>query len=105
MSVTATEDLSGTFTIPITYEATGHLTTGATDVKDISGTISVTVDAESRIRYSFRKFWQHTSAMMVTGQRVMDAVTFVDADIDGSEYLDYILIDVPDMVILYYRSP
>ncbi len=43
--------------------------------------------------------------MMVTGQRVMDAVTFVDADIDGSEYLDYILIDVPDMVILYYRSP
>ncbi len=36
---------------------------------------------------------------------VSDAVTFVDADMDGSEYLDYILIDVPDGYSLIIDHP
>ncbi|MEZ9661385.1 type I secretion C-terminal target domain-containing protein [Vibrio sp. 10N.261.52.F3] len=96
LSVTATEDLSGTFSIPITYEVTDTSPTGATDVKDISGSISVTVDArvesDTRLESSGQLYISEDGSPV----NVSDAVTFTDADMDGSEYLDYILIDVPD---------
>nr|PMI92295.1 RTX toxin [Vibrio lentus] len=105
LSVTATEDLSGTFSIPITYEVTDTSPTGATDVKDISGSISVTVDArvesDTRLESSGQLYLSEDGSPV----NVSDAVTFVDADIDGSEYLDYILIDVPDGYSLIIDHP
>ncbi|CAH7170833.1 RTX toxin [Vibrio chagasii] len=105
LSVTATEDLSGTFTIPITYEATDTSPTGATDVKDISGTISVTVDARVELDTRLESSGQIYISDDGSPINVSDAVTFVDADIDGSEYLDYILIDVPDGYSLIIDHP
>ncbi|MEZ9051379.1 Ig-like domain-containing protein [Vibrio sp. 10N.247.311.64] len=105
LSVTATEDLSGTFSIPITYEVTDTSPTGATDVKDISGSISVTVDArvesDTRLESSGQLYLSDDGSPV----NVSDAVTFVDADMDGSEYLDYILIDVPDGYSLIVDHP
>ncbi|NOJ08654.1 T1SS-143 repeat domain-containing protein [Vibrio splendidus] len=105
LSVTATEDLSGTFSIPITYEVTDTSPTGATDVKDISGSISVTVDArvesDTRLENSGQLYTSDDGSPV----NVSDAVTFVDADMDGSEYLDYILIDVPDGYSLIIDHP
>ncbi|WP_106407400.1 Ig-like domain-containing protein [Vibrio lentus] len=105
LSVTATEDLSGTFSIPITYEVTDTSPTGATDVKDISGSISVTVDArvesDTRLESSGQLYLSEDGSPV----NVSDAVTFVDADMDGSEYLDYILIDVPDGYSLIIDHP
>ncbi|WP_299131131.1 RTX toxin [uncultured Vibrio sp.] len=105
LSVTATEDLSGTFSIPITYEVTDTSPTGATDVKDISGSISVTVDA----RVEFDTRLESSGQIYISDDgspvNVSDAVTFVDADMDGSEYLDYILIDVPDGYSLIIDHP
>ncbi|MFA0147054.1 Ig-like domain-containing protein [Vibrio lentus] len=105
LSVTATEDLSGTFSIPITYEVTDTSPTGATDVKDISGSISVTVDArvesDTRLESSGQLYLSDDGSPV----NVSDAVTFVDADMDGSEYLDYILIDVPDGYSLIIDHP
>ncbi|MCG9692980.1 RTX toxin [Vibrio sp. Isolate22] len=105
LSVTATEDLSGTFTIPITYEVTDTSPTGATDVKDISGTISVTVDARVELDTRLESSGQIYISDDGSPVNVSDAVTFVDADIDGSEYLDYILIDVPDGYSLIIDHP
>ncbi|PMM60768.1 RTX toxin [Vibrio splendidus] len=105
LTVTATEDLSGTFSIPITYEVTDTSPTGATDVKDISGSISVTVDArvesDTRLESSGQLYISEDGSPV----NVSDAVTFVDADMDGSEYLDYILIDVPDGYSLIIDHP
>ncbi|MEZ9244162.1 Ig-like domain-containing protein [Vibrio lentus] len=105
LSVTATEDLSGTFSISITYEVTDTSPTGATDVKDISGSISVTVDArvesDTRLESSGQLYLSEDGSPV----NVSDAVTFVDADMDGSEYLDYILIDVPDGYSLIIDHP
>ncbi|MGR4998890.1 Ig-like domain-containing protein [Vibrio celticus] len=105
LSVTATEDLSGTFSIPITYEVTDTSPTGSTDVKDISGSISVTVDArvesDTRLESSGQLYISDDGSPV----NVSDAVTFVDADMDGSEYLDYILIDVPDGYSLIIDHP
>ena len=105
LSVTATEDLSGTFTIPITYEVTDTSPTGAMDVKDISGTISVTVDARVELDTRLESSGQIYISDDGSPVNVSDAVTFVDADIDGSEYLDYILIDVPDGYSLIIDHP
>uniref|UniRef100_UPI00148DC071 T1SS-143 repeat domain-containing protein n=1 Tax=Vibrio cyclitrophicus TaxID=47951 RepID=UPI00148DC071 len=105
LTVLATEDLSGTFSIPITYEVTDTSPTGATDVKDISGAISVTVDArvesDTRLESSGQLYTSDDGSPV----NVSDAVTFVDADMDGSEYLDYILIDVPDGYSLIIDHP
>ncbi|WP_146448762.1 T1SS-143 repeat domain-containing protein [Vibrio kanaloae] len=105
LSVTATEDLSGTFSLPITYEVTDISPTGATDIKDISGSISVTVDArvelDTRLEGS-TELLQSTDGSPVD---ISNAVTFVDADIDGSEYLDYILIEIPDGYSLIVEHP
>ncbi|MEZ8036324.1 T1SS-143 repeat domain-containing protein [Vibrio crassostreae] len=105
LSVTATEDLSGTFSIPITYEVTDTSPTGATDIKDIIGSISVTVDArvelDTRLEGS-TELLQSTDGSPVD---ISNAVTFVDADIDGSEYLDYILIEIPDGYSLIVEHP
>ncbi len=105
LSVTATEDLSGTFSIPITYEVTDTSPTGANGVKDISGSISVTVDArvesDTRLESSGQLYISDDGSPV----NVSDAVTFVDADMDGSEYLDYILIDVPDGYSLIIDHP
>ncbi|QLE95706.1 RTX toxin [Vibrio sp. Scap24] len=105
LSVTATEDLSGTFSIPITYEVTDTSPTGATDIKDISGSISVTVDArvesDTRLESSGQLYTSDDGSPV----NVSNAVTFVDADMDGSEYLDYILIDVPDGYSLIIDHP
>ncbi|UXA00540.1 RTX toxin [Vibrio splendidus] len=105
LSVTATEDLSGIFSIPITYEVTDTSPTGTTDVKDISGSISVTVDARVELDTRLESSGQLYISKDGSPVNVSDAVTFVDADMDGSEYLDYILIDVPDGYSLIIDHP
>ncbi|WP_139685346.1 T1SS-143 repeat domain-containing protein [Vibrio tasmaniensis] len=105
LSVTATEDLSGTFSIPITYEVTDTSPTGATVLKDISGNISVTVDARVELDTRLEGSAELLQSTDGTPVDISSAVTFVDVDIDGSEYLDYILIEIPDGYSLIVEHP
>ncbi|MFA0087213.1 RTX toxin [Vibrio sp. 10N.261.51.F12] len=96
LSVVATEDLSGTFDIPVRYEVTDTSELGATQVKEITGEISVIVDAKVEIDtrlISNAAVYESDDGSPVD---VSGAVHFVDEDIDGSEYLDYFTIILPE---------
>ncbi|WP_408063557.1 RTX toxin [Vibrio pelagius] len=99
------EDLSGTFSIPVRYEVTDTSPLGTQDVKDINGSLMVNVAArvedDTRLEGSNDLYSSDDGSPV----DVSDAVSFVDADIDGSEYLDYILIDVPDDYSLIVDHP
>lgn len=105
LSVVATEDLSGVFNINVKYEVTDTSPTGATDVKEITGSLNVTVNAKVELDTRLEGSGAIYSSDDGSAVDVSDAVAFVDADIDGSEYLDYILIIVPDGYNLIVSHP
>lgn len=95
LSVQATQDLSGTFTIPVRYEVTDTSELGEVTTKLISGSLTVVVDAkvegDTRLETSSEVFMSDDGHPV----DVSAAVRFIEEDIDGSEYLDYILLQVP----------
>lgn len=105
LSVIATEDLSGSFTIPVVYEVTDTSEIGHTTTKDINGVISVNVEAKVETDTRLEGSTELYSSTDGSAVDVSTAVKFVDADIDGSEYLDYILIDIPDGYSLIVEHP
>ncbi|TFH92424.1 T1SS-143 repeat domain-containing protein [Vibrio ouci] len=105
LSVVATEDLSGVFNIGIRYEVTDTSPTGATDVKQIDGSLSVTVNPKVELDTRLEGSGAIYSSDDGSAVDISDAVTFVDADLDGSEFLDYIIIVVPDGYNLIVHHP
>ncbi|MGR5500194.1 type I secretion C-terminal target domain-containing protein [Vibrio sp. DNB22_10_4] len=95
LSVQATQDLSGTFVIPVRYEVTDTSELGEITTKMISGSLTVVVDAkvegDTRLETSSEVFISDDGRPV----DVSAAVRFIEEDIDGSEYLDYILLQVP----------
>ncbi|WP_234496916.1 type I secretion C-terminal target domain-containing protein [Vibrio maritimus] len=95
LSVVATEDLSGVFSIPVRYEVTDTSELGATTSKLISGSLTVTVEAkvegDTRLETSLETFVSDDGSPV----DVSNAVRFIEEDIDGSEYLDYFILEVP----------
>ncbi|MCG9788705.1 RTX toxin [Vibrio mediterranei] len=104
LSVVATEDLSGTFSLPIRYEVTDTSGLGATSAKMISGSLTVVVDArveiDTRLETSVDLFTSDDGSPV----DVSSSVKFVEEDIDGSEYLDYIILEIPDGYDLVVNS-
>ncbi|WP_117234609.1 RTX toxin [Vibrio maerlii] len=105
LSVQASEDLSGTFNLDISYQVTDTSPTGAVDVKDISGTLTVDVAGKVELDTRLESSGQIYTSDDGSPVNISDAVTFYDADLDGSEYLDYIVIFVPDGVTLIVDHP
>ncbi|WP_238092216.1 Ig-like domain-containing protein [Photobacterium leiognathi] len=105
VTILADEDLSGIFDIAISYEVTDTSTSGHTASKNINATIQVDVaggvEANTRLEST-------TDLLSSTNGSPIDltnAVHFIDEDLDGSEYLDYIVIEVPVGINLIIDHP
>lgn len=105
VTVLADEDLSGLFTISISYEVTDTSPTGQTSAKDINATIQLDVagivENDTRLE-STSEVLTSTDASPID---LTNAVHFIDEDLDGSEYLDYIIIVIPDGINLIVEHP
>ena len=97
ITVRASEDLSGTFKLPVSYQVTDTSPDhpSDTDVKWIQAQVDVQfhgrVELDTRLE-STTEVLKSTDGGPID---LSDSVWFVDADLDGSEYLDYILIKMP----------
>ncbi|MCG3865459.1 RTX toxin [Photobacterium sp. Ph5] len=105
VTILADEDLSGIFDIAISYEVTDTSTSGQTASKNINATIQVdvagVVENDTRLEST-------TDLLSSTDGSPIDltnAVHFIDEDLDGSEYLDYIVIEVPVGINLIIDHP
>ncbi|WP_407083602.1 T1SS-143 repeat domain-containing protein [Photobacterium leiognathi] len=105
VTILADEDLSGIFAIAISYEVTDTSTSGQTASKNINATIQVdvagVVETDTRLEST-------TDLLSSTNGSPIDltnAVHFIDEDLDGSEYLDYIVIEVPVGINLIIDHP
>ncbi|WP_434137318.1 Ig-like domain-containing protein [Photobacterium leiognathi] len=105
VTILADEDLSGIFDIAISYEVTDTSTSGQTASKNINATIQVdvagVVENDTRLEST-------TDLLSSTNGSPIDltnAVHFIDEDLDGSEYLDYIVIEVPVGINLIIDHP
>ncbi|WP_441370009.1 T1SS-143 repeat domain-containing protein [Vibrio vulnificus] len=98
-------DFSGTLDIPVTYLVQDTSGTGAIDQKYVDATIAVNFDA--RVELDTRLEGNPRVLVNTEGGPVdlTYAVRFVDMDVDGSEYLDYIVIKVPAGLTLIVDHP
>ncbi|HAS8598215.1 TPA: type I secretion C-terminal target domain-containing protein [Vibrio vulnificus] len=98
-------DFSGTLDIPVTYLVQDTSGTGAIDQKYVDATIAVNFDA--RVELDTRLEGNPRVLANSEGGAVdlTYAVRFVDMDVDGSEYLDYIVIKVPTGLTLIVDHP
>ncbi|WP_318438378.1 T1SS-143 repeat domain-containing protein [Photobacterium leiognathi] len=105
VTILVDEDLSGIFDIDISYEVTDTSASGQTASKNINATIQVdvagVVENDTRLEST-------TDLLSSTDGSPIDltnAVHFIDEDLDGSEYLDYIVIEVPVGINLIIDHP
>ncbi|WP_318432305.1 T1SS-143 repeat domain-containing protein [Photobacterium leiognathi] len=105
VTILADEDLSGIFDIAISYEVTDTSASGQTASKNINATIQVdvagVVENDTRLEST-------TDLLSSTDGSPIDltnTVHFIDEDLDGSEYLDYIVIEVPVGINLIIDHP
>ncbi len=105
VTILVDEDLSGIFDIDISYEVTDTSASGQTASKNINATIQVdvagVVENDTRLEST-------TDLLSSTNGSPIDltnAVHFIDEDLDGSEYLDYIVIEVPVGINLIIDHP
>ncbi len=105
VTILADEDLSGIFDIAISYEVTDTSTSGQTASKNINATIQVdvagVVETDTRLE-STSDLLSSTNGSPIG---LTNAVHFIDEDLDGSEYLDYIVIEVPVGINLIIDHP
>ncbi|WP_318453343.1 T1SS-143 repeat domain-containing protein [Photobacterium leiognathi] len=105
VTILADEDLSGIFDIAISYEVTDTSTSGQTASKNINATIQVDVagviENDTRLE-STPDLLSSTDGSPID---LTNAVHFIDEDLDGSEYLDYIVIEVPVGINLIIDHP
>nr|WP_305464922.1 type I secretion C-terminal target domain-containing protein [Photobacterium leiognathi] len=105
VTVLADEDLSGLFNISISYEVTDTSSTGQIATKDINATIQLDVngivEGDTRLE-STSEVLTSTDGSPID---LTNAVHFFDEDLDGSEYLDYIIIVVPNGINLIVEHP
>ncbi|MEH0665940.1 type I secretion C-terminal target domain-containing protein [Vibrio scophthalmi] len=105
LSVLASEDLSGVFSVGIQYQVTDTSSEGATDVRWLDGSLSVNVSAKVELDTRLESSGKLYSSDDGSAVDISDAVIFIDEDLDGSEYLDYILLVVPDGYTLIVTHP
>ncbi|GAL16430.1 RTX toxins and related Ca2+-binding proteins [Vibrio astriarenae] len=105
ITVQADRDLSGDFTVDLRYTVKDTSETGLTITKELTGTASVLI--EGRVEFDTRleattRLLESTDGSPID---LSNAVWFVEEDVDGSEYLDYIVLEVPDGVNLIVEHP
>ncbi|WP_305425399.1 T1SS-143 repeat domain-containing protein [Photobacterium leiognathi] len=105
VTILADEDLSGIFDIKISYEVTDTSASGQTTSKNINATIQVdiagVVENDTRLESTTDLLSSNDGSPI----NLTNAVHFIDEDLDGSEYLDYIVIEVPVGINLIIDHP
>ncbi|WP_223295638.1 T1SS-143 repeat domain-containing protein [Photobacterium leiognathi] len=105
VTILADEDLSGIFDIKISYEVTDTSASGQTTSKNINATIQVdiagVVETDTRLESTTDLLSSNDGSPI----NLTNAVHFIDEDLDGSEYLDYIVIEVPVSINLIIDHP
>lgn len=97
-TVQADEDLSGEFSLDVTYEVTDTSPTGDTDSKEIEGVLDIVVSGKVDIGsedINKTRLGGASDVLTSTDGSAIDvsgAITFTEEDLDGSEYLDYIVL-------------
>ncbi len=105
VTILADEDLSGIFDIAISYEVTDTSTSGQTASKNINATIQVDVAGVVETGTRLESTTDLLSSTDGSPINLINAVHFIDEDLDGSEYLDYIVIEVPVGINLIIDHP
>ncbi|WP_434144826.1 Ig-like domain-containing protein [Photobacterium leiognathi] len=105
VTILADEDLSGIFDIAISYEVTDTSTSGQTASKNINATIQVDVAGVVENDTRLESTTNLLSSTYGSPIDLTNAVHFIDEDLDGSEYLDYIVIEVPVGINLIIDHP
>ncbi|MDR9827730.1 RTX toxin, partial [Vibrio sp. FNV 38] len=105
ITVKGDRDLSGDFELQLRYTVQDTSETGLTTFKELSGQAHVTI--EGRVEYDTR-LEATTQLLESTDGSAIDlseAVWFVEEDVDGSEFLDYIVLEIPDGVNMIVEHP
>ncbi|CAM2966776.1 Ig-like domain-containing protein [Vibrio diazotrophicus] len=98
LTVIASEDLSGEFNVEVSYQVTDTSPTGDVDVKELSATLTVTVEGKVDIGSEDVDKTRLDGAEDVfissdgSPVDISGGVTFTELDLDGSEYIDYIVL-------------
>ncbi|WP_411991313.1 hypothetical protein [Agarivorans sp. DSG3-1] len=103
--VQADTDLSGDFTIPITYQVTDTAPNGSTDIKTINADLQVNVAARVELNTRLSATTEPLTSIDGSAISLDGSVLFIEEDIDGSEYLDYIEIVIPDGAFFEVHHP
>ncbi len=105
LEVRGDADLSGNFTLDLRYTVLDTSETGMTAVKELTATAQVQIDGvvefDTRLEATTRLL-ESTDGSPID---LSEAVWFVEEDVDGSEYLDYIVIVIPEGDTLIVEHP
>ncbi|MGR5467256.1 RTX toxin [Vibrio astriarenae] len=105
ITVKADRDLSGDFDVQLRYTVEDTSETGVTTTKELNGTANVVV--EGRVEFDTRleattRLLESTDGSPID---LSNAAWFVEEDVDGSELLDYIVLEIPDGANLIVEHP
>ena len=100
LTVLPPEDSDANFTISVTFEITDTSVLGDTAINTVNGTLDIDVKAtvDDSSSDGFTHINTSSSTLISSDGSAIDlstAASFNEADIDGSEYLDYITISIP----------
>ncbi|MCL1068446.1 adhesin [Shewanella olleyana] len=96
LAVLPPQDADGDFSLDVTYQIKDTSETGEVVYQDIDTQLTVVVDAVVEIITRLQTNDQVIQSTDGTPLVLSDEVVFFDADIDGSEVLDYIVVIMPD---------
>ncbi|MEC5398063.1 T1SS-143 repeat domain-containing protein [Uliginosibacterium sp. H1] len=101
IAVRAPQDSDADFQVAVRFQITDTSGTGATNVHVVTGSLAVDVRAvvDDTAADGVTRIQTPPGALVSTDGSPISlsgAATFVEEDIDGSEYLDYIAINIPE---------
>ncbi|MGY5450180.1 T1SS-143 repeat domain-containing protein [Agarivorans sp. MS3-6] len=105
ITLQADQDLSGNFTIPIRYQVTDTSPTGLIDLKTLTAELQVNVAAKVELDTRLSATSEPLTSVDGSAISLDGSVLFIEQDIDGSEYLDYIEIVIPDGAFFEVTHP
>lgn len=109
LAIRPPEDSGDDLTLNVIYEVTDTSNTGVTAIANITGTLAIDVVAivDDGAEENTRIEGTDTLLVSADGSAIdlSGSAIFTEADIDGSEYLDYIMISLPEADGWYITHP
>ncbi|MFB2681248.1 hypothetical protein [Shewanella mangrovisoli] len=105
LAVLPPEDADGTFTLDVTYTISDTSSTGQIVNQDIDVQLQIVVDAIVDVESNLQADQRVLVSADGTAIDLSDQIVFNEGDIDGSEVIDYIIINVPSGEGWYVSHP